>query len=266
MSIEEAMHDVLRHAQQNSQAWDVLRLGKFTASAFHKLISEPRSKADKDAGLFSQVGETYILDRALESFTGVPINEATSRSMEHGNDFEHEAIMHVWESYYGNDADPSTSLVLKPNFVPYQQHAGGSPDAYIKVSDIWYGLEVKCPYNTVNHYWHCQVNDADSLKDIAPIYYWQCAFHVWLQKIRSVYMHEEWSRMPICTTSWKFASYDPRIPDGWRCHIATITPSADDLLLITDKLHKAIDRKMYYLDIMTAKSKKTNTNSLSNLI
>lgn len=265
MSIEEAMNDVLRHAQQNTAAWDMIRLGKFTASSFHKLIGEPRSKADKDAGLFSQVGESYILERALESFTNVATNEATSRSMEHGNDFEHEAIMHVWESYYGNDADPSTTLVLKPNFIQYQSHAGGSPDAYIKVNDIWYGLEVKCPYNTVNHYWHCQVNDADSLKYFAPAYYWQCAFHVWLQKIRSVYHNDEWSRMPICTTSWKFASYDPRIPDKWKCHITTITPSEDDLILITEKLHKAIDRKLQYLEVMNGGIMNHNKNVLNDL-
>jgi hypothetical protein len=253
MSIEEAINDVLQHAQQNSQAWDIMRLGRFTASAFHKLIGEPRSKSDKEAGLFSQVGETYILERAIETLTGMTSNEATSRSIEHGNDFEHEAIMHVWEQH-SKDNDPATSLVLKPNFIPYQQHAGGSPDAYIKLDGVWYGLEVKCPFNTVNHYWHCQVTDADSLKDIAPQYYWQCAFHVWLQKIRSVYYQEEWSRMPICTTSWKFASYDPRIPDSWKCHIATITPSEEDLVLITDKLHKAIDRKQFYIQHMNAQN------------
>ena len=248
--IDEVVNDLLKQSQENSQAWDKIRYGKFTASAIYKLFPEPRTKRDKEAGLFSTMGENYILEKAIEQYTGVRLHDAYSRATEHGNEYEHEAIMTVWNEYYDSDSNPSDSLILKPNYIEYNRHSGGTPDAYININGSWYGLETKCPYNSVNHYWHCQVKDAESLKEIAPAYYWQCAFHVFMQKHKFMYKHEEWLKLPMSHESWIFASYDPRIPDKWKCHIAMITPPLEDLVMIAEKLERAISRKLQIVEFL----------------
>ena len=47
---------------QNTSEWYASRLFRFTSSELGKLMTEPRSKADKEAGKLSATAEEYIFD------------------------------------------------------------------------------------------------------------------------------------------------------------------------------------------------------------
>ena len=56
--------------QQGTDKWFALRLGVFTSSQIANLMTEPRSKKDKEAGLLSQTAISYIESKAVEVIYG----------------------------------------------------------------------------------------------------------------------------------------------------------------------------------------------------
>lgn len=121
--------------------WINSRKGKFTASEIWKLFTEPRSKADKEAGKFSQTAESYILEKAVEIATGFR-PKFTSKEMEHGiiNEAEgFDAFMSFTEGQ-GWTYHPD-------KFFPLGDDAGASPDGVRRNNfgepvDV---VDIKCP-------------------------------------------------------------------------------------------------------------------------
>lgn len=120
--------------------WENDRRGRFTASEVWKLFTEPRTKADKEAGKFSQTAETYIIEKAVEMATGYR-QRFTSKEMEHGimNEADAFSAFLDWVDIQG--------WIYQPNeFYPFHNHAGASPDGVCKHGGkIVAVADVKCP-------------------------------------------------------------------------------------------------------------------------
>jgi hypothetical protein len=232
------LQDLLSHAPQNSAAWDRLRLGKFTASQIHKLMSDPRSKADKEAGKLSATAEGYVIEKAIEEITGLPAHEAFGRAIDHGNEYEEEALLLLKEKL---DLDPEYRFEMKPSFSLFNDHSGASADAMIHIdSKTRIGIEIKCPFNSANHFKHSQIMQADDstqevaeiLKEIAPEYYFQVLMGCLSYR---------------CST-WIFASYDPRMPEGFKLLYRYLHPTIDDLNELCRRIEIASERKEQILN------------------
>jgi hypothetical protein len=178
---------------QNEEQWQQARLNRFTASVIHKLMGNSRS-----GGLLSKTAESFVYEKAAELLTGqskAVYGDALTWGIEHeGAAFEafSKHFFQDW-AYYGGE-----TFV----FIPYGQYSGYSPDGMS--SDAI--LEIKCPYNSAIHLKNFAINDADSLYEMHPEYYYQMQLGMLATKLESGY----------------FVSYDPRMPEGKQLHIAEI--------------------------------------------
>lgn len=234
---DQLKESVLLHSAQNSKAWDVIRLGRFTGSGVSNLFVtgtrpmtdeelKAREKGNKRTTVdidFGQTAMTYIETKAMEAVTGVPIGEFSSKHTDWGNEWEETAIKALAAAIGCPDED----LQMKPNFVLYGDYSGASPDAYMMFEGVRVGAEVKCPSNPVNHYKHTKVVDAATLKEVNEDYYWQVQANIFFNK------------MPL----WIFSSFDPRQIPSRRLHYALIYAVPEDIELMLQKLQKAEEIK-----------------------
>ena len=128
--------------------WEHDRVGRFTASEIWKLFVDPRSKADKEAGKFGEVAETYILEKAVERYTGYR-KKFFSKEMEHGVINEKDAFdsfvkCDCWESHKW-PGKHKWEFTNKQFFV-IGDNAGASPDGILYNGiDPLAVVDVKCP-------------------------------------------------------------------------------------------------------------------------
>lgn len=181
--------------------WKQQRLGKFTASEIHKLLGT------------GKVRDTYILEKATEILTGEPVTDLSGmKALEWGKKYEKEAYT-LWEG--------GTKGYLGEKFFPYGEWAGGSPDG-LKDSKV---VEIKCPYNSINHLANLQLENANDLLKLHKDYYAQIQFNM------------------LCTKKkWGvFISYDPRFIQKEK-QIKTIAIPQDDVFQkqILENLETAI--------------------------
>jgi len=116
-------HDV----DQYSEAWDNLRIGVPTSSAFEKIIT-PTGKKSSQA-------DTYLYHLVAERAIQRRISTYTSPQMEHGHEMEAEAV-----NYYELLRDVSSAKI---GFVTNDKKTlGCSPDRLIGDDGL---LEIKCP-------------------------------------------------------------------------------------------------------------------------
>jgi hypothetical protein len=111
-------HDIT----QNSEEWDAIRLGKFTASTFDDLFSKPDSVGFKKA----------IAKVVYERLTGEAYEHFTSKRMEAGHELENLA-RELYEATTFND-------VLSGGFFTLNDWVGCSPDGRVLPSG---GVEFK---------------------------------------------------------------------------------------------------------------------------
>lgn len=144
--------------------WQQERMGKITASEIWKIMV--RGKA-KDA-YFGDMALKYIKQKVSEILTCEPNNGGRNNfnAMEWGNSHENEAIWKVMQytkeqiEYFG---------VGNPRFFEYTPFSGGSPDGLSEYA-VW---EIKCPFNSAEHYEHFLFTDMQDVKSYKPEYYWQ---------------------------------------------------------------------------------------------
>lgn len=182
------------------QAQIISRLGMFTASGIHALMSSGKKK---DV-LFGQTAMTYINEKIAEIITGERKQDARSASLDWGNEHEKDAFMMFRLQYSGE-----CNYYGKENFkfFPYNEYSGGSPDGCAEDGVI----EIKCPYVSSNHI-DCLLNPTQEwLKTNKPEYYTQVQFNM------------------LCTKQDKgyFVSYDPRTVDH-KHRLAIISVAKDD--------------------------------------
>lgn len=164
---------------QRDDNWFQDRLGRPTASRFKDIMTEPRAKADKEAGKLSDTAYSYMLELLAERITGES-KSFSSEATEWGTNNEPYAIQ-AYQELTGNS-------VLECGFVKHRTiNTGASPDGVIGLDGT---IEVKCPFNSVNH-----LRNKISGK-VPKEYIWQVQGQMW-----------------ICGTDWNdFVSFDPRMP------------------------------------------------------
>ena len=192
--------------------WLMLRLGKFTASEFHRIMGY-QGKSE-----FPKGGQTYALEKAIEILTEFQPDTYVSPAMAWGIEKEPEAVAAFTEQ---------TGLVVAAHgagqmFLHLGPDIGGTPDGLIPSERS--GIEVKCPGSKA-HLDNLLISDAESLKAIASEYYWQ---------VQGLMMINNSSK-------WYFVSYDPRFLDKrLQLHIAIIKRVDADIRDLRIRLDMAI--------------------------
>ena len=116
----------VHNIQQNSEEWDLIRLGKFTASTCDKLLSDENSKGYKE--LIEKIAE--------ERFTGEPCQSKAWKGnsfTDRGHELEPLAIQ--------NYERESFETVKQVGFVEKDSWCGCSPDGLIGDDKL---IQVKC--------------------------------------------------------------------------------------------------------------------------
>ena len=208
--------------KQRAPQWFKLRLGRFTSSDIFKLMTEPRSKAAKEAGELSATAKGYILEKAAEILYNSPAPFVSSAALDWGTENEPLAV-----DAYKNITGRNVSAV---GFVTLGKHTGTSPDGYTDGGGL---IEIKCPFNRLNHLQNIvNLKSAEDLKRHSKQYYYQVQHQLY-----------------TTGRAWcDFISFDPRLLEGdnWKhcAHILRIEPSAE----VHAKFDEKIEAGALYLD------------------
>jgi len=126
--------------EQGSHDWLDIRLGLISASRFKDVLSEPRSKADKEAGVLSATAETYMNSLIAEIITGKQA-EVSGKALEWGS--EYEASARIEYEFREGVTVEEIGICIHDN-----RMIGASPDGFIGDDGM---IEIKCPYVSGNH-------------------------------------------------------------------------------------------------------------------
>ena len=129
-------------APQGSDEWLAARVGKITASRFKDVLTEPRGKADREAGVLSDTATSYLYEILGEQITGQAAPHYETAAMEWG---------HTWEPVARQVyTDITGRAVRETGFLQHPTIAGVgcSPDGLVGDDG---GCEIKCPYTAKEH-------------------------------------------------------------------------------------------------------------------
>lgn len=201
--------------EQKSDEWLQLRKGKFTGSEIWKLMVEPRSKSES----FSDTTKTYILEKIAEEYLTEMPEQFVTTAMQWGND--NESLAKKWYSKFIGKGITEIPFI---HHMKFSLSVGGSPDGFIDSTNSI--IEIKCPYNPVNHIKHI-LCDAENMKAEFKEYYWQMQFYI------------ECMKADYCD----FISFDPRVDADWGLHIKRIERNDSDIELMNTKIENALQYK-----------------------
>ncbi len=169
---------------QNSPEWLRYRLGLFTSSNIYLLLTDPKSKAAKEAGELSQTALGLVQTKACDLLYGTPDFSGSSFSTEWGHEHETTARL-AYEQVTGNETQSG-------GFWTFGDDSGSSPDALVGDDGL---LEIKCPYNRKNHFDNLQLKSGLDLLKSSKQYYYQ--------------VHHQ---LYVTGRQWcDFVSFDPRL-------------------------------------------------------
>ena len=199
--------------EQRSSEWTEARLGKFTSSELHKLLTNGRAKDQE----FGETGLSYIKEKLHEHFTkGTSIDYGFqgNKSTEWGTYFEPEA-----RNYY---SEKSGNPVEECGFILSKQSEmfGGSPDGLVGEIGL---IEIKCPYGSG----HIENLSYTSQEEFA--------------KSEKPYYAQMQGNMIATGRQWcDFISYDPRYQnDLFKIKILRINRDDDFIKIALEKIQKA---------------------------
>jgi len=221
-----------KHIRQGSEQWDMVRVGRFTSSEFHKLMTPGKrdmtpeelaarpkkgvgsaTKTIIDTSILSDTARTYIQSKVAEVLTGQPRPQAYAYPLVWGKEQEPYAV-----EYF----EKKTGLQCEEvGFQTYTNHAGGSPDRLIGDTD---GLEIKCPYTSDKQIDYLMLTDHHDLKRMHPDYYYQCV---------TLLLFTGRDR-------WHFATYDDRFKED-RHKMSHIIIEKEKVKHEFDLIHKMIE-------------------------
>jgi hypothetical protein len=234
----------LKWVDQNSEEWDRIRLGRFTASEFYRLMEpskremtekelKARPKSGKgssakyiyDHDSLSDSARTYIFEKVSEVLTGQARQIGFPYAILWGKEHEEEAA-ELFASRTGFD-------VQKVGFFPYTQHAGGSPDRLVNDNAI---LEIKAPYDSVNQVKYLMLTDQWDLKREYFPYWVQCQANMMFTERNLTY----------------FCTFDPRMKDD-KHKLTQIEIKADPEFhdLMRKKIELAVKEKLQLLSLLS---------------
>ena len=177
--------------------WKKDRLGMITGSNFGKLIVKSRDK--KRYVLSSGATATNLIykiawERLLKDgniSNGLGRLDVSSKAMQHGNDFEGQAILKYME-VTGLKVDYAQRFIKLDDFI------GGTPDGFIGDDGL---IEVKCPFNGGNHLKSLLTNEIYN-----PEYLYQIQGYLWVT-------NRKWC---------DFVTYDPDLIEGLQINIIRV--------------------------------------------
>jgi len=162
---------------ETKEDWAKFRKGLFTASEVHRLLAEPKLKADKEAGNLSEGAKTYVRER-VSILLAPEEPQHYNANMERGNDAEPQAVM-TYATKLGKSVNDDdfiyTSIGGFVFFTDEEFDAGGTPDIIIGETIC----EIKCPLSKT-HLEYMMISDVEELKSAVPQYYAQMQMNMWL--------------------------------------------------------------------------------------
>lgn len=198
--------------------WLTDRLGMITGSNFGKLVVQTRDK--KGYTLSKGVtAEKLIYKIAWERLltygnisNGLGRLNISSREMQHGNDYEGQAIL-KYEEVTGN------KVISEQRFIKHDDWIGGTPDGFINDDGL---LEVKCPFNGGNHLKSLLTGEIYNKE-----YIYQIQGYLW-----------------VTGRKWcDFVTYDPDLLEGLQINIIKI-PRDEELIKAISKVMELVKTKI----------------------
>lgn len=218
---------------QGSPEWYQIRLGKFTSSEIHRLMTEPKLAADKKAGNLSDGAMTYVLEKVHEQLTGEPASSFDSMATVWG--VQNEPLARAW---YEKLTD---CKVTEAGFEMISESYGGSADGLVDFAQGVHdngGIEIKCPFKGSNHLEHCLISDQEYMKVNFKDHYWQCVSNCFIYG-------RDW---------WDFISFDPRLDYDSGFFKIRIVPPQEDIEILCKKIEQAVKTKNELLQKFTTKA------------
>jgi len=232
---ESSEEQELRHMK-----WMQKRIGKFTASSFHKLMTY-EDNLDK----FAAGAETHVEEKVIEELTGLPISDFKSDAMAYGSEMEAKAI----EAFTAKTGiatqgikDEFIEMKGRETFnkqdIDLSEFIGCSPDDLIGADS---GLETKCPNSKTHLEYMLNISNTKDLKRIKKEYYWQI----------------QGSMMVTGRKSWYFVSFDDRFRnEKLRILVIRIDRNEEDIAKLKYRLMTAIEKKIEKLQYINEVSGK----------
>lgn len=237
--MEEINKEELEYISQMSEQWRLDRIGRFTASEFHRLMADAKrpmtedelasrppkslSKTIVDPTLLSDGAITYIEEVAGEILTGESADsDYTSKDMEHGILYEPTA-----RKLYERVMEVKVNQVGSISYRPLEGYVSGSPDGVITMGNQTVGgIEIKCPAKNAIHFANLKLENVWQFKDKHKDYYFQCLGGMLLTGAKY----------------WDFVSYNPFFPFRLQLHTVRINSNEviDDIRLLAIKLKAAV--------------------------
>lgn len=182
---------------------------------------------------FGAPAKTYIKAKVAEILTQEPNNgcRLNTSAMEWGNANEADAIAR-FEAETGFKVEHFGGA--NPKFFQFTDFSGGSPDGIF--TDLSAHVEVKCPFNSTEHYEHYLLETPDELLSYAPEYYWQIQANSLFSK---------------CERGF-FVSYDPRFAtEQFQIKILEV-PITDEIKdLIKERISEAENQLRISIELMS---------------
>ena len=206
--------------------WYKARIGKFTASNFGKLMSNP---ADKTAKWSKSL--LNCVDKAVsQEYYNRYYERPDSASTRWGTNYEFQAIQEFAKK--ANYLHRETGFVLHPTI----KDIGATPDAQIIENENSTDLiiaEIKCPHNQSIHQKYVdKISNTQTLKKSKSEYFWQIQGAIWITGAKHGY----------------FVSFDPRIHGDNRVHYVKIEKDIEAINKLKQRVFEAIELKNRYLE------------------
>lgn len=187
----------LRFSDPAEDKWRKDRLGMITGSQFGKLVVRSKdrkgytlSKGEVATKLIYRIAWERLLSTGNIS-NGLGRLDFSSPSVEHGHEFEAEAVMKYTERT-GNRVD------YHQEFITHGKYIGGTPDGYIGKDGL---IEVKCPWDGGNHIRGILTGEVYNQE-----YIYQMQGYLWL------------TRRKWCD----FVTYDPDLNEAYQLNIIRV--------------------------------------------
>lgn len=229
--------------------WLMARLGKITSSgcsvlftggkrpmtpdelAAEKLIKGRRTTVDT---LFGDGAVTYIQGLVDEITTGEPKEEMDYKQTTWGiaNEmdgvYSFESLTGLKVSYHG---------ISNPEFIPYGDFAGGSPDGKIITPGTSAIVECKCHYNGANHMKKLLIKSVDEFKDQFWTEYCQDQMNMLVTKTEKCYSisYDPRKKNPKLRTKIICVPIDKEWQDEFQIRLTAATEMMADILDSIDK-------------------------------
>lgn len=143
---------IFHNIEQNTPEWDIVRIGKFTASTFYDLFMKETTQGFQDA----------LYKVAFERISGVKADSYSNEWMQRGHEYQPLA-----QEQYELE---TFNKVHNGGFFELSDWIGASPDGLIDEDGL---IEIKCPkYNTQIGY----LID----KEVPKKYSWQIHGQLWV--------------------------------------------------------------------------------------